>query len=103
MLASGISNDLSEQGQIERFGNMDGFRGPQRQVGNAEAADLVSARLSRHEADLSFPITSGQTEGCRQPEIRAVGTLAVGRLVLTIVFLIVVASKVGLSRDQSCS
>ena len=70
MLVSGISNDLSEQGQVEGFGNMDGFRGSQRQVGDAEAADLVGARLPGHETDLSFPIASGQTEGCRQLEAR---------------------------------
>ena len=34
MLASGISNDLSEQGQIERFGNMD-----QLQVARRKGAD----------------------------------------------------------------
>lgn len=75
---------------FEIFCNMDCFRGTQRQVGDAEAADLVSSRLPGYQTDLGIPVAGGKTERCRQLEIGAVGTFPI------FIILIVVASKVGL-------
>ena len=57
MLAGGIGNELSEQGQGEGFGNLDIFRGTQRQVGDAETADLVVVRPPGHKPHRGIPVS----------------------------------------------
>lgn len=71
MLAGGIGNELSEQGQGEGFGNLDIFRGTQRQVGDAETADLVVVRPPGHKPHRGIPVAGDQAEGGRQLEVGA--------------------------------